>query len=138
MGCPKSIQPLGRAGHDGLLPSRTEFAAHRKISNGGIAVRHNLGRLFNNGGNHVRHHRKTGPPNPLRQRVRRRMGQQQPSRIFYNTTFCRVYKDGSIWGESASFEDRDLPNLAKAAADAHSWIYQQKALAVTVTGNEPT
>jgi hypothetical protein len=51
---------------------------------------------------------------------------------FYNTTFCRVYKDGSVWGESASFEDRDLPNLAKAAADAHSWIYQQKANARTV------
>lgn len=50
---------------------------------------------------------------------------------FYNTTFCRVYKDGEAWGESSSFEDRDLPNLMKASADAHSWIYQQKANAVT-------
>lgn len=55
---------------------------------------------------------------------------------FYNTTFCRVYKDGDVWGESSSFEDRDLPNLAKAAADAHTWIYQQKAKAVTVNGSE--
>lgn len=55
---------------------------------------------------------------------------------FYNTTFCRVYKDGNNWGESASFEDRDLPNLAKAAADAHTWIYQQKAKAVTVGDGE--
>ena len=55
---------------------------------------------------------------------------------FYNTTFCRVYKEGNVWGESASFEDRDLPNLAKAAADAHSWIYHQKAKAVTVSGGE--
>ena len=55
---------------------------------------------------------------------------------FYNTTFCRVYKDGDVWGESTSFEDRDLPNLAKAAADVHTWIYQQKARAVTVGGNE--
>jgi hypothetical protein len=51
---------------------------------------------------------------------------------FFNTTFQHVYKDGENWGESHSFEDRDLPNLAKAAADAHSWIYQQKANAVTV------
>ena len=36
------------------------------------------------------------------------------------------YKDGEQWGESASFEDRDLPNLMKAAADAHTWIYEQK------------
>ena len=35
---------------------------------------------------------------------------------FYNTTFCRVYKEADVWGESTSFEDRDLPNLAKAAS----------------------
>ena len=29
-----------------------------------------------------------------------------------------------------------LPTFAKAAADAHSWIYQQKANAVTVNGSE--
>ena len=53
---------------------------------------------------------------------------------FYHTTFCRVYKDGDVWGDSTSFEDRDLPNLAKAAADVHTWIYQQKINAVTVNG----
>ena len=52
---------------------------------------------------------------------------------FYNTTFCRVYKDADQWGESQSFEDRDLPHLMKAAADAHSWIYQQKAKAAAST-----
>jgi hypothetical protein len=51
---------------------------------------------------------------------------------FFNTTFARVYKEGEEWRESASFEDRDLPNLAKAAADAHSWIFQQKARATVV------
>ena len=57
---------------------------------------------------------------------------------FFNTTFSRVYRSGEQerWGDSASFDDRDLPNLAKAAADVHSWIYQQKALAVTVNGTE--
>ena len=55
---------------------------------------------------------------------------------FYDATFRRVYKDGDQWGDSTSFEDRDLPNLAKAAADVHSWIYQQKAAAVTVNGTE--
>lgn len=56
---------------------------------------------------------------------------------FYNSTFYRVYKDGEKWGDSTSFEDRDLPNLAKAAADVHTWIHQQKALAVTVNGADP-
>ncbi|MGA2617141.1 MAG: hypothetical protein ABSF26_05980 [Thermoguttaceae bacterium] len=58
---------------------------------------------------------------------------------FYDTTFTRAFRreDGN-WGDSTSFEDRDLPNLAKAAADTHSWIYQQKANAVTVNGSEAT
>jgi hypothetical protein len=55
---------------------------------------------------------------------------------FYNTTFERVYKEGDRWAESFSFEDRDLPNLAKAAFDMHSWIQQKKANAVTVDGGE--
>jgi hypothetical protein len=60
------------------------------------------------------------------------------SGYFFNTTFCRIYKDkdGTTWGESSSFEDRDLPSLAKAAADAHTWIYQQKANAATVEISE--
>ena len=56
---------------------------------------------------------------------------------FYNSTFYRVYNDGEKWGDSTSFEDRDLPNLAKAAADVHTWIYLQKAQAVTVNGADP-
>lgn len=55
-----------------------------------------------------------------------------PAGYFFDTTFRRVFKSGDEWGESASFEDRDLPNVMKASADAHSWIYQQKANAVTV------
>ena len=54
---------------------------------------------------------------------------------FYNATFQKTYAlDGGGWGDSSSFDDRDLPNLAKAAADVHTWIYQQKAQAVTVNG----
>jgi len=56
---------------------------------------------------------------------------------FYDTTFRRVYKDGEKCGDSTSFEDRDLPNLAKAAADVHSWIHQRKANAMTVNGTMP-
>ena len=60
-----------------------------------------------------------------------------PAGYFYNTTFCRVYKHGDDeWGESTSFDDRDLPNLAKAAADCHSFIYQQKQDAATVSGRD--
>lgn len=56
-----------------------------------------------------------------------------PSGYFFNTSFCRVYKDGEDWGESTSFDDRDLPNLAKAAADAHSWIFMRKHNAVATS-----
>ena len=56
---------------------------------------------------------------------------------FYDTTVNRVFRrEDGTWGDSTSFEDRDLPNLAKAAADIHTWIYQQKAAAVTVSGSE--
>ena len=56
---------------------------------------------------------------------------------FYDTTFQKIYRrEDGTWGDSTTFEDRDLPNLAKAAADTHSWIYQQKANAVTVNGSE--
>jgi hypothetical protein len=58
------------------------------------------------------------------------------SGYFYNTTFCKIYKSGDRWCDTFSFEDRDLPNLAKAAADAHTWIYEKKANAVTVEGGE--
>ena len=54
---------------------------------------------------------------------------------FFNTTFQRVFPlDGGGWGDSSSFDDRDLLNLAKAAADIFGWIYEQKSKAVTVTG----
>jgi len=52
---------------------------------------------------------------------------------FFGTTFTRVFKAGEEWGESSSFDDRDLPNLMKAAADAHSWIYEQKRKAAEGT-----
>ncbi len=52
------------------------------------------------------------------------------SGYFYHTSFQRVYKtpEGE-WGTSDSFDDRDLPSLAKAASDAHSWIYEAKSKA---------
>jgi hypothetical protein len=56
---------------------------------------------------------------------------------FYSTTFTRIYKDGENWGDSASFDDRDLPNLAKVASDIHTWIFQQKSQAATVNGTCP-
>jgi hypothetical protein len=56
---------------------------------------------------------------------------------FYDTTIARTFRrEDGTWGDSTSFEDRDLPNLAKAAADIHTWIYQQKAAAVTVSGSD--
>jgi hypothetical protein len=44
---------------------------------------------------------------------------------FHNTVITRSYKDGDDWKESHSFGQDDLPTLAKAALDAHSWIQEQ-------------
>jgi len=56
---------------------------------------------------------------------------------FYHTTFKKStpLPDGG-WGDYSSFDDRDLPNVSKAAADVHTWIHQQKAQAVTVNGQD--
>ena len=44
---------------------------------------------------------------------------QRPSRVFR--------KPDETWSETDSFDDRDLPALAKAANDAHTWIHAAKA-----------
>ena len=46
---------------------------------------------------------------------------------FFSTVITRSYKDGEEWRESPSFGQEDLPTLAKAALDAHSWIREQLA-----------
>ena len=48
------------------------------------------------------------------------------SRSMYNVTFTRSYKDGEEWKASTSFGPDDLPVLAKAANDAHSFIHEQR------------
>jgi hypothetical protein len=54
---------------------------------------------------------------------------------FFNTTFSKIYRSRSVWRHSQTFDDRDLPNLAKAATDAHTWIQTRKSEATVVTGN---
>ena len=46
---------------------------------------------------------------------------------FYSTVITRSYKDGEDWRETPAFGQEDLPTLAKAALDAHSWIREQLA-----------
>ena len=54
---------------------------------------------------------------------------------FYNTTFKRVFrKPDETWSETDSFDDRDLPALAKAANDAHTWIHTAKSRATVPNG----
>jgi hypothetical protein len=48
------------------------------------------------------------------------------SRPMYNVTFTRSYKDGDAWKDSTSFGLDDLLELAKAANEAHTWIWAQK------------
>lgn len=54
---------------------------------------------------------------------------------FFHTTFARVFKEGEELKFSHSFDDRDLPNVSKAAADAHTWIYSRKGDATVVTAD---
>ena len=49
------------------------------------------------------------------------------SRALYNVTFSRSYRDGDTWKESNSFGRDDLLLLAKAANEAHSWVFQQRS-----------
>lgn len=53
------------------------------------------------------------------------------SGYFFHSTFKRAFKhaDGT-WGESDSFDDRDLPSLSKAALDLHTWIHAAKERAL--------
>ena len=48
------------------------------------------------------------------------------SRPMYNVTFSRSYKDGNEWKDSAGFGPDELLELAKAANEAHTWIYDHK------------
>ena len=43
----------------------------------------------------------------------------------HNVTVCRLYKDGDEWKESTGFNAEDLPIVAKALNDAHSWIHSE-------------
>jgi hypothetical protein len=48
------------------------------------------------------------------------------NRPMYNVTFSRSYKDGNEWKDSAGFGPDELLELAKAANEAHTWIYDHK------------
>ncbi len=45
--------------------------------------------------------------------------------VRFNVTFSRSYKDGDEWKSTDSFGRDDLLVLAKAANEAHSWIFAQ-------------
>jgi hypothetical protein len=49
------------------------------------------------------------------------------SRPMYNVTFSRSYKDGDEWKDSTSFGPDELLVLAKAANDAHTFIFGHRS-----------
>lgn len=55
--------------------------------------------------------------------------------IFYDVSFQRRYREGETWTSSYTFGARDLPILAKAALDAHTWIHSQAATPADTTQN---
>lgn len=50
-----------------------------------------------------------------------------PLGVFCNVVPSRSYKKDENWRDSNSFGEFDLPLLAKAVLDAHSWIQTHKA-----------
>lgn len=48
------------------------------------------------------------------------------SRPMYNVTFRRSYKDGNEWKNNTSFGLDDLLELAKAANESHTWIWDHR------------
>lgn len=61
---------------------------------------------------------------------------QTKAGIMYNVSVCRPYVNrNKEWAESNSFSDIDLPALAKAVSDAHTWIQNHKSAAQVVTNS---
>jgi hypothetical protein len=53
--------------------------------------------------------------------------QSESSGSFFTVTVARGWRDdNNEWHDSSSFNFNDLPNLAKAVSDAHSWIAWQE------------
>jgi hypothetical protein len=46
--------------------------------------------------------------------------------VRFNTTFARLYRDGTEWKNTSSFGRDDLLVVAKVADQAHSWISEQR------------
>ena len=46
--------------------------------------------------------------------------------VRYNTTFARLYREGSEWKNTSSFGRDDLLVVGKVADCAHSWIWEQQ------------
>jgi hypothetical protein len=54
--------------------------------------------------------------------------------IFHTVTVTRSYRDESnVWHDTGSFHFKDLPHLAKAITDSHSWIAWQERQLVSQT-----
>ena len=71
--------------------------------------------------------KKSGPAHEIRLgRIRATIWENDTQNgVRYNVTFQRIYKDGEEWKESVSFGRDDLLLVAKAADQAHTWIYEQ-------------
>lgn len=53
--------------------------------------------------------------------------------FLYNIVPTRSYRKDDAWRESSSFGELDLPVLAKAILDAHTWIQMHKASEASAT-----
>jgi hypothetical protein len=58
---------------------------------------------------------------------RNMVGNGNASRPMYSVKFSRSYKEGEHWKDSTSFGLDDLLLLAKAANDAHTFIFVERS-----------
>ena len=43
----------------------------------------------------------------------------------YTITVVRLFKNGDVWKESTRFGRDDLPLVAKACDQAHTWVFEE-------------
>lgn len=57
---------------------------------------------------------------------------------FYDVAVSRSYKGKEGWASTSTFRHMDLPVLAKAVLDAHSWIQTQKHQGLMIAAPDAT
>jgi len=53
--------------------------------------------------------------------------------VRFGVTVCRIYKDGSNWKSTHTFDRDQLLTLSKVIDEAHTWIHKQTTGKINLT-----